>query len=69
MDPPSTVIDPTDGTKVLVTWVEPYDNSDPIREYKILFKSKDGLYYEIADECTSALPTLVLSCSVAMSTL
>lgn len=46
MEIPETQIDPSNGQNVLVTWVEPYDNSDAIIEYDIIFKSAvDGIYY------------------------
>ena len=64
---PVTQIDPDNGQNILVEWVAPYDNSDPITEYEIVFRSAiDGLYYSV-DECTSVEPDLVLSCSVPIT--
>lgn len=52
---------------MLVTWLEPYDNSDPIIRYEIIFRSaKDGLYYPV-DECISEEPSLVTSCSIPIT--
>jgi hypothetical protein len=65
---PTTQYDPVDMTKILISWVEPYDNSDPIQEYNIVFRRSDGIYESMA-ECVSAVPTLVTSCSVSASSL
>ena len=67
MQVPVTVIDPDNGQNILVTWEAPYDNSDPITAYEIVFRSSlDGLYREIA-ECVSEEPSLVTSCSVPIA--
>ena len=65
---PVTEIDPNNGQNILVTWIAPYDNSDPVIAYEIVFKSNvDGLYSSVAG-CVSELPSLTLSCSVPMTT-
>ena len=64
---PTTEIDPDNGQNVLVSWTTPYDNSDPIIAYEIVFRRvTDGLY-EAVDECVSEDPTLVLSCSIPIT--
>lgn len=51
-----TQIDPDNGQNILVTWVAPYDNSDPITAYEIVFRSDlTGLYTQV-DECVSDDP-------------
>ena len=50
-----------------MTWVAPYDNSDPITAYEIVFKSAvDGLYRSV-NECVSAEPSLVVSCKLPIT--
>ena len=66
MDAPVTSIDPADGLNILVTWVEPYDNSDAISAYNIVFRATDGVYYNVA-ECVSEEPSLTTSCSVPIA--
>ena len=67
MEPPVTEIDPNNGLNILVTWVEPYDNSDAISAYNIIFRASDGTYHNTA-ECVSEVPDLGLSCSVPIAT-
>ena len=65
---PVTVIDPDNGQNILVTWVAPYDNSDAIIAYEIVFRSElDGLYVQVS-ECVSVYPDLVISCSIPIET-
>ena len=65
MDPPVTAVDPSDGLKILTTWVAPYDNSDAISAYKIRFLAFDGVFYETSECSGVGAP---VSCSVAMTT-
>lgn len=60
------------GTNVVVTWQEPYDNSDAISAYRIYFKGTDKSFYETVDcdvSSSGSPPTLPLSCSVPLTTL
>jgi hypothetical protein len=66
MSTPVTVIDPANGLNILVTWEKPYENSDPITAYNIIFRASDGIYYNVA-ECVSQEPNLELSCSVPVA--
>ena len=67
MEIPVTAIDPSNPRNILVTWVEPYDNSDAIIEYDIVFRrTTDGIYLGV-NECVSIKPLLVLSCSVPIT--
>jgi hypothetical protein len=66
MQAPETQIDPDDGLNILVSWVEPHDNSDPISAYSLVFRASDGNYYSVS-ECVSEEPSLTLSCSVPMA--
>ena len=67
MEIPVTAIDPSNPRNILVTWVEPYDNSDAIIEFDIVFRrTTDGIYLGV-NECVSIKPLLVLSCSVPIT--
>jgi len=67
MEVPVTSIDLSNPKNILVTWVEPYDNSDTINEYEIVFRrNTDGIYVGV-NECVSIKPLLVLSCSVPIT--
>ena len=67
MTVPVTVIDPDNGQNILVTWEAPYDNSDPIIEYDIVFRSAlTGLYTSVS-ECLSVEANLVMSCSIPIT--
>lgn len=67
MNVPVTQIDPANGQNILVTWEAPYDNSDLITAYEIVFRSSlDGLYSSVA-ECVSEEPSLIVSCSIPIT--
>ena len=68
MDSPVVTVNPDDNKFIKVVWIEPYNGSDAIIEYKVLFKSVDKQYYTTT-ECVSAVPTLTTECLVAMTTL
>ena len=50
-----------------MTWIAPYDNSDPITAYEIVFRSAVDNQYREVSECVSVEPSLVLSCSIPMT--
>jgi len=66
MQPPSISVNIADNRFVLVEWTAPYDGSDAITEYKVLFQSKDKTFYTTT-ECESKVPTLATSCLVSMA--
>ena len=45
MQPPTIILNAADNRYVLVSWIAPYDGSDAIIEYKIMFQSVDKSYY------------------------
>jgi len=55
---------------VVVSWEAPYDNSETIVAYEVVFRQQDGAYSEIA-ECDASLQQIVdeLQCLISMSTL
>ena len=57
------------GTNVVVSWpLTPNERGQPVTEYRIKFKSKDGGFYETSS-CDGTSSTILTSrtCTIAMS--
>lgn len=66
---PATVTTTNTGSDVLIEWIAPYDNSDPITLYQILIQKKNGEWLENLSHCDGTNSTVKtdLECIVPMS--
>ncbi len=74
-DKPETMVAVTtsveDDTYVRITWVAPYDNSEPIEAYQILIQQSNGAYSEHTGACNGAVAPIKtqLYCDIPMASL
>lgn len=61
---------PSQPLEIKITWIKPYDNSEPVIDYEILIQKADGSFAE-ATECNGRTTSIIQSmlCYVPVQTL
>ena len=61
---------PSQPLEIKITWVKPYDNSEPVIDYEILIQKTDGSFAE-ATECNGRTTSIIqnMFCYVPVQTL